>query len=320
MRTFAIAAIATSAFAALEADAAFFHYVSSHGKSYLTTAEFEARKANYLRADAIIEEINSNPESMMVAGHNPYSDYSEAEWARMRGLTDLPLMAEHGEKQGYDASMPMADTVNWVTAGHVSGVKNQGQCGSCWAFSSTGALEAANSIAGRGMTLLSEQQLVDCSRSYGNMGCSGGWYYYSYNYLQAGNSLETEDQYAYTARDGTCSYQGVGQVTASSHVSVQQDTNAIKQALNQQPVNVAVDAACSAFSYYQSGVLMTSQCSASIDHAILAVGYGVENGVEYFLVKNSWGTYWGDNGYIKMQISSGAGCAGINQYVAYPVV
>lgn len=208
----------------------------------------------------------------------------------------------------------------------VTPVKDQGQCGSCWAFSSTGALESAYAIKNGSLPILSEQQLVDCAgKKYGNHGCSGGWYYNSYNYLADQHLLETENQYPYLAKNENCMEAGDGKVTDKSYVEVKPNMTAIKTAIAQQPVNVAVAAGNTIFQAYTSGIITAYDgCPTNIDHAILAVGYGVDtdnNDMEYLIVKNSWGSSWGEDGYVRIElIDTPIGVCGINQNVAYPVL
>jgi C1A family cysteine protease len=214
-------------------------------------------------------------------------------------------------------------SVDWQASGDVTPVKNQGQCGSCWAFASTGALECDYAITKGKLTSLSEQQLVDCTTSYGNYGCNGGWWYNAFNYVKTEGGLCTESAYPYTARDGTCkaSTCGTKYNPISSYTKVTPDdetamTNAVAVGCNA----VGVEADQTSFQYYSSGIL-TGLCGTRIDHGVLAVGYGTSGSQQYWKVKNSWGASWGDQGYIYICKDCGKngneGECGINMYPYY---
>jgi len=191
--------------------------------------------------------------------------------------------------------------IDWRTKGAVNAVKNQGQCGSCWAFSANMAMEGAHFIASGSLLSFAEQQLVDCSKS--NYGCNGGMQPTSFTYYKS-NFAMAESSYSYTAKNGTCRYDGRGTgVKASSYKMVTANSpSAIKAALNVQPVSILVDAEQGVFSSYKSGIMDSASCGTSLDHAVGMVGYGSENGVEYWIMRNSWGTYWGDQGYMEIKI------------------
>jgi cathepsin L len=192
----------------------------------------------------------------------------------------------------------LASSVDWTTQGVVTAVKNQGQCGSCWAFSTTGSIESAVAIKYGQLQSLSEQQLVDCSTR--NYGCNGGWPYKAMDYVKSNGGLCKEGAYPYTARDGSCKSSSCTAFskTITGYQQVQAySESALMAALNQGPVSILVEADQSSFQFYRSGVL-SSGCGHSLDHAVLAVGYGTSNGVDYWKVKNSWGSSWGSSGYI----------------------
>jgi cathepsin L len=192
-----------------------------------------------------------------------------------------------------------ADSLDWRTKGAVTPVKNQGQCGSCWSFSTTGSVEGAHQIAGNSLVSLSEQQLVDCAGSAGNMGCNGGLMDDAFQWIIQNGGLTTEQDYPYTAQDGQCKTGQTSAATISSFKDVQQSEDALTPAVNIGPVSIAIEADQSAFQFYHGGV-MTGPCGDRLDHGVLLVGYGSASGKDYWLVKNSWSENYGDQGYILM--------------------
>ena len=217
------------------------------------------------------------------------------------------------------------ESVNWVTAGGVTGVKNQGSCGSCWSFSTTGAMEGAHFVATGELLSFSEQQLVDCATGrYLNMGCNGGNPLWAYRYLKS-HFAELESEYPYTSGNGDdstdCLYDSHSktavEVQASASVT-SEDRDQMKAALAQQPLAVLVEAYKMAFQTYRSGVLTSDACGTQLDHAVLAVGYGTEDGQDYWLVKNSSDTTWGDNGYIKLGMDDTTGTCGVQMGPSFP--
>nr|CAI5847731.1 unnamed protein product [Callosobruchus analis] len=205
-----------------------------------------------------------------------------------------------------DMSVAVPESKDWRDEGAVLEVKNQGQCGSCWAFSATGCLEGQNAIKHKQHVSLSEQNLMDCSRGYDNYGCNGGNMVNAFFYVQA-NGIMSEADYPYEAELHNCRYDsGRSAVHVHNVYTVRQDEEALILA-EMGPVSVGVNA--TAFAQYGGGVFNPDSCASSpLNHGVLAVGYGRQGNDDYWIVKNSWGPRWGENGYIKMVRNRGNYC------------
>jgi len=200
---------------------------------------------------------------------------------------------------------------DWRSKGAVTPIKNQGQCGSCWSFSTTGSTEGCHKLAGHTLVSLSEQNLVDCSDSYGNEGCNGGLMTQAMQYIIANGGIDTEASYPYTAEDGSCSYNAANSgATLSGFTNIAAgDENDLLAKNVIGPVSVAIDASHSSFQFYASGVYNEPACSSTqLDHGVLAIGWGTSGSTPYWLVKNSWGTDWGQAGYIWMSRNANNQC------------
>ena len=293
-----------------EEEMMYMKYVTEFGKSYGTRAEFEFRMEQFKNSLAKMALHNSDNSHGSTVGLNQFADWTDAEYKRLLGYKGQKLSATPAEL--LDTSN-LEDSLDWRQKGAVTAVKNQGQCGSCWAFSTTGAVEGSMFLAYGNLQSYSEQQLVDCSKQ--NNGCNGGLMDYAFQYIETA-PLEQEGDYPYTARDGSCKYvasKGVGKVKAFKDVSQDKSGSQLKAAIAKGPVSVAIEADQFVFQGYTGGVI-TSGCGSSLDHGVLAVGYGVEGSQEYILVKNSWGASWGDQGYVKIAPNQ----CGITLAASYP--
>ncbi|XP_055946894.1 procathepsin L-like [Argiope bruennichi] len=257
-------------------------------------------------------------------GLNEYSDMPHEEFVKtFNGYRGKPGHKSNGTTWVPVSNAYIPDQVDWRDKGLVTPVKNQQQCGSCWAFSTTGSLEGQHKKKTGKLVSLSEQNLVDCSGPEGNMGCEGGLMDQAFQYIKDNKGIDTEDSYPYTAEDGTCHFKrsAVG-ATVTGYVDIPTgDEEALKKAVaTVGPISVAIDASHDSFQTYQDGVYDESECSSEqLDHGVLVVGYGTEDGSDYWLVKNSWGTTWGIKGYIKMARNKDNQC-GIATQASYPLV
>jgi cathepsin L len=212
-------------------------------------------------------------------------------------------------------------TIDWRTSNCVTPIKDQGQCGSCWSFSAIASTEFSNCVAGRGLTSLSEQNCVDCSYSYGNLGCNGGWMDSCFQYIIDNGGIDTEASYPYEATSGigNCRFDpsNVGATLTGFTDILTGSEPQLTSALDGQAVSVAIDASHISFQLYTSGVYNEPLCTHNLDHGVFAVGYGNDPSAgDYYIVKNSWGTSWGEKGYINMSRNKNNQC-GIADSASY---
>ena len=306
MRSFFAIALAGTVSAMSSLDFKFMKWITEHNKPYATVGEYEHRFALWQQAEKEIQEHNRQHFITSYMGHNYYSDWSQEELSQLTGYLNLPRLSEGP----YAEFTPVnEDSVDWVAKGAVTEVKNQGTCGSCWSFSTTGSMEGAHFIATGELLSLSEQQLVSCSHN-GNLGCMGGMMDRAFTWTET-NKLETEADYPYKGwlgqAAGCKTDESKAKVGATSYVDVTPSNSAaLKAQIAKGPVSVAIQANQAVFQRYTGGII-SSGCGTKLDHGVLAVGYGVENGVEFYKVKNSWGPSWGEDGYVRLAIQDGDG-------------
>jgi len=314
--------VAVTLVSAVCVKSSFNSWLSLHNKGYTSEADYAYRFSVYKANLEYVEEHNRKNLGFTLE-MNKFADLTAQEFkAIYLGLTINATNLEQTQPvHTHDDRFELPDSVDWRTKNVVTPVKNQGQCGSCWAFSTTGSVEGATALKSGKLVSLSEQNLVDCSGSYGNYGCNGGLMDSAFKYIIANKGIDTEDSYAYTARDGSCKFNraNVG-ATISSYTDVQSKSeSALQNAVaNVGPISVAIDAGHSSFQLYKSGVYFESRCSPTqLDHGVLSVGYGTQSGKDYYIVKNSWGTDWGMSGYILMSRNKNNNC-GIATMSSYP--
>jgi len=298
-------------------------WMGKYGKTYPTQTEYQARLTNYVANTKKVAELNAESKALSSTATfelNMFADLSQSELQSHLGLRPgYKASFEDGEVASTQPDAPA--TFDWRTQNKLTPIKDQGQCGSCWAFSCTESIESvymiAKGLSGAQMPPLAPQQIVDCDR--GDGGCNGGDLPTCYKYV-IGAGLEKNSDYPYHARDGTCQASPAKDylhIRGFKYVIPRGNKNENDMAsflAANSPMSIIVDA--SRWSFYKSGILTAAQCGHSLDHAVQAIGY--DTGAGFWIVRNSWGTSWGESGYIRLQF--GKDTCGLTSEVTVPTL
>lgn len=298
-----------------------------HSKQYAHETEELVRKQIFAENLKKIEMHNflySKGLKSFTLGVNRFADMEASEFKKLMNgfVAGNSTSSESATYLSPNVKFSLPDTVDWRTKGYVTPVKDQGQCGSCWAFSATGSLEGQWFRKTTQLVSLSEQNLVDCSHKQGNDGCEGGLMDFAFQYIKDNVGIDTEESYPYQAKDATCRFKkaSVGASDKGFTDIAENDEAKLQEAVaTVGPIAVAIDAGHDSFQLYKSGVYNEPACTDNLDHGVLVVGYGTLNGQDYWLVKNSWGLGWGEQGYIMMTRNGGNQC-GIASKASFPNV
>ncbi|XP_047094510.1 senescence-specific cysteine protease SAG39-like [Lolium rigidum] len=298
-------------------------WMAQYGRVYKDAAEKAHRFDVFNDNVRFIESFNTQNRKFSL-GINQFADLTNDEFRATKtnkGFIPNKVKASMGfryENINLDALPAIMD---WRTKGAVTPIKNQGQCGSCWAFSAVAATEGIVKLSTGKLVSLSEQELVDCDVHGEDQGCEGGLMEDAFEFIIKNGGLTLESNYPYVAVDGKCKGASNSSATIKSYEEVPvNDEGALMKAVANQPVSVSVDGGDMTFQFYSSGI-MSGSCGTDLDHGIAAIGYGADgNGTKYWLLKNSWGTTWGEKGFLRMEknISDKKGMCGIAMDSSYP--
>ncbi|XP_065856664.1 senescence-specific cysteine protease SAG39-like [Euphorbia lathyris] len=297
-------------------------WMSLYGRVYKDPTEKEMRFDIFKQNVHLIESFNKDEAKSFKLGINQFADLTNQEFKTSRNRFKGHMCSEQAGPFRYENISAVPTSMDWRKKGAVTAIKDQGQCGSCWAFSTVAAVEGITQLTTGKLISLSEQELVDCDTKGEDQGCEGGLMDDGFKFIIGNQGITTETNYPYEAADGTCNTKDeanhAAKITGYEDVPAN-DEAALMKALANQPIAVAIDASGFEFQFYSSGVF-TGSCGTELDHGVTTVGYGSSSGMNYWLVKNSWGSQWGEEGYIRMQkdIDAKEGLCGIAMQASYP--
>jgi C1A family cysteine protease len=299
----------------------FIDYMYKYDKKYNNMEHFLERLEIFHDNLDFINEHNKKNNTYEV-GINHFADISNKEYIEYLSTSVNSRNNMCKDQLQYSGSFPTS--IDWRDKNAVTHVKDQGECGSCWSFSTTGAVEGLYAIEYGTLKSFSEQQLVDCSYSYGNFGCNGGIMQNAFTYIYD-NGIALEESYPYTAKSNRLSCEKfISVANISGCENVIANEYQLTYAVSKQPVSVSIEADSRSFQLYKSGIYSDSECGTKLDHGVLAVGYGREDSHDYWIIKNSWSSNWGEEGYIRISRnsveSSTEGMCGIAMDASYPVL
>ncbi|KAK9150499.1 hypothetical protein Syun_008808 [Stephania yunnanensis] len=306
------------------------HWKAFHGRVYKDAFENEKRFNVFKENVKYLEQFNKVVNHTYKLSVNEFADLTNEEFKVSHNGYDIVRRSEEKLPRAASSSFKyenvkgMPSTMDWRAKGVVTPVKDQGRCESCWAFSAVAATEGIHKIKTGELISLSEQELVDCATNDVTRGCNGGLMEDAFRYIISNRGLNTETKYPYNEAEGTCNaYKAnsihAAQITGYEEVPANNEA-ALLNAVANQPVSVAIDASGSHFQFYSSGVF-TGSCGTQLNHAVTIVGYGVSHeGTKYWLAKNSWGTSWGESGYMRIQrdVDAEEGLCGLAMLASYP--
>ena len=303
----------------------FKNFVSDFEKEYKNDFIYQKSFLNYQKNIDYINKHNNNSTNSFSLKINSFTDEDPLILKKNLFSFDIDKKEDKQTTNFKDFFFSLKDekclpnSLDYRKLGVVTPVKNQGRCGSCWAFSAIGALESKHALQTGKLTEFSEQSLVDCSKS--NYGCSGGFMHDAFNDILISSGIRLNTDYPYVGSQQSCDttipyfteFVFLGYKFTLSH-----STASLKNALQFNPVCIALAGDPMKFLFYGEGIFDCEECSTKNNHAVLLVGYEIDNDIPYWIVKNSWGEKWGENGYIRIKMIEGDGILGMNQYGLYP--